>query len=102
MMTFLSLVMVTSQHRLLYYLSGITIQSECGYIKAQEQEREQAQLTRAYSIFISGLATYIIELKTTNDSANPTIFILADLIKLHKQTLKYLDIESTEVHATRL
>ena len=80
--------MMTAPAVVLSQLSGITIQSECGYIKAQEQEREQAQLTRAYSIFFSGLATYIIEMKTTNDSANPTIFILADLIKLHKQTLK--------------
>ena len=58
---------------------------ECDYINVNEQER---QLTWAYSIFLSGRATYISEIKPTNDGANPTIFILADLTTLHKQALK--------------
>ena len=82
--------MVTSHHIavVLSQLSGVSIQRECDYLKTQEQEREQAQLTWSYSIFFSGLSTYISEMKTTNDGANPTIFILAELTKLPNQTLK--------------
>ena len=71
-------------HTLLYY-------PNCHYTKGvwlphcTGQEREQAQLTGEYSIFFSGLATYISEIKPTNDGATPTIFILTHLTKLHTQ-----------------
>ena len=79
-------------HKLLYYPNCLVslhkgTPQDWNYLKAQEQEREQAELTGAYSIFFYELTTLISETIPTNDGANTTIIILADLTTLLKQAL---------------
>ena len=73
------------------------------YLKAisQEQSDQSSCGKEAYPLPFSELMIYITETKNANEGTSPTIFRLADLIKIYRERLEEIGVELPNVRSTR-